>query len=92
MVHQPKVTLYCNILDWIIDLLMLQQCGTWARGEKLQRIHIFLLFLKKKKWGAKSEHFLVLPSQFIEEFKNLENESLKYVGRYIFPAPHFALI
>jgi len=42
--------------------------------------------------AAKPDYFLVLPWHFLEEFKRREMEFLLAGGRFIVPAPHFALV
>lgn len=42
--------------------------------------------------AAQPDYFLVLPWHFVEEFKRREKEYLTAGGRFIMPAPHFALI
>lgn len=42
--------------------------------------------------AAHPDYFLVLPWHFFEEFKRRESEFLRRGGRFIMPAPHFALV
>jgi len=42
--------------------------------------------------AAKPDYFLVLPWHFFEEFKRREMDFLKAGGRFIMPAPYFAII
>ena len=72
-----------------INAVAERNLGTW--GKVTEDINISIISEKEKR-ETKSEYFLVLPSYFIEEFKHRETELLKYVGMFIFPAPHFALI
>jgi NDP-4-keto-2,6-dideoxyhexose 3-C-methyltransferase len=61
----------------------------WGRVTVGTRIPIIS---EEQARAEKPDFFLVLPWHFLSEFQNREREYLRSGGRFIVPAPHFALI
>ena len=80
---------YFGLDHRLINAAAVRNPDMW--GKVTADTHISIISEKEIR-EAKPEYFLVLPSHFIEEFKQREKEFLISVGRFILPAPHFALI
>jgi hypothetical protein len=77
-------------LDWhLISGAAERNPEKWGRVTVGTRIPILS---EDEVRAARPDYFLVLPWHFSEEFKRREAEFLRQGGRFIMPAPHFALV
>lgn len=80
---------YFNLDSSVITAAVERNPDKWGRVTVGTRIPIIS---EEQARAEKPDFFLVLPWHFLREFQQREHSFLRSGGRFIVPAPHFALI